>query len=194
MSEEYEVPSPHDHVLEHAAEHGRGDSFASTVAITTAILATVGALFAYMAGATQADAALFKNDAAIKKTEAADQWNFFQSKGNKQNLAELAVVLAPPDRQDKFKADAERYAKEKEPIKKQAEALEEQSNQFDERSEHEMHLHHKWAQATTLLQISIALSAIALLTRKKWLLSLVYTFTAIGTVVAGIAFYLTMAT
>ena len=32
-----------------------------------------------------------------------------------------------------------------------------------------MHLHHRWAQATTALQISIALAAIALLTRRKWL-------------------------
>ena len=32
-----------------------------------------------------------------------------------------------------------------------------------------MHQHHRWAQATTALQVSIALAAIALLTRKKWL-------------------------
>jgi hypothetical protein len=32
-----------------------------------------------------------------------------------------------------------------------------------------MHQHHRWAQATTVLQVSIALAAIALLTRKKWL-------------------------
>ena len=32
-----------------------------------------------------------------------------------------------------------------------------------------MHLHHRWAQATTALQVSIALAAIALLTKKKWL-------------------------
>ena len=31
-----------------------------------------------------------------------------------------------------------------------------------------MHLHHRWAQATAL-QVSIALAAMALLTRRKWL-------------------------
>src|SRR5260221_1685106 len=30
-------------------------------------------------------------------------------------------------------------------------------------------LHHRWAQATTALQVAIALAAIALLTKKKWL-------------------------
>jgi hypothetical protein len=36
-------------------------------------LATVGAVFSYVGGYTQANAALFKKDAVIKKTEAANQ-------------------------------------------------------------------------------------------------------------------------
>ena len=32
-----------------------------------------------------------------------------------------------------------------------------------------MHQHHRWAQTTTALQVAIALAAMALLTRKKWL-------------------------
>ena len=32
-----------------------------------------------------------------------------------------------------------------------------------------MHVHHRWAQAMTLIQIAIALAAITLLTRNKWL-------------------------
>jgi hypothetical protein len=32
-----------------------------------------------------------------------------------------------------------------------------------------MHVHHRWAQATTVLQVSIALAAIALLSRRRWL-------------------------
>jgi hypothetical protein len=38
---------------------------AGQLAVVTAILATVGAMFAYMGGSTQADAGLFKNDVAI---------------------------------------------------------------------------------------------------------------------------------
>jgi hypothetical protein len=33
----------------------------------------------------------------------------------------------------------------------------------------QLHQHHRWAQATTLLQVSIAMAAMALLTRRKWL-------------------------
>jgi len=50
-----------------------------------------------------------------------------------------------------------------------ARELEEQGKAFDEKSEQLMHQHHRWAEATTLLQVSIALAAIALLTRRRWL-------------------------
>ena len=43
------------------------------LAVVTAVLATVGAICSYMGGYTQANAGLFKNNAAIKKTEADNQ-------------------------------------------------------------------------------------------------------------------------
>ena len=89
MSEEFEVEGAHKRVIEDAIDHGAKDRFVNRLAVTTAILATIGAVFSYHAGATQADAMLYKNNAAIKKTEAANQWNYFQAKGSKQNLAEL---------------------------------------------------------------------------------------------------------
>ena len=64
------------------------------IAMFTAIIATSGAIFSYIAGSTQSNAGMFKNNAAITKTEAANQWNFFQSKSTKQSLAELAHDLA----------------------------------------------------------------------------------------------------
>jgi hypothetical protein len=36
--------------------------------------------FGYLGGATQNDAALFKNNAAIDKTQAANSWNYYQAK------------------------------------------------------------------------------------------------------------------
>jgi hypothetical protein len=105
MSEgSFHVHGPHDHELEHAA-HSR-DPFAGKIAVMTAIFATVGALFGYMGGATQNEALLYKNDAAIKKTEASDQWNFYQAKSGKQNLAELGAVLATGEPAEKFRAEA----------------------------------------------------------------------------------------
>jgi len=185
----FHVHGPHDHELEHAGQHAGKDRFAGTIAVMTAILATIGALFAYMGGATQANAGLYKNNAAIKKTEASNQWNYYQAKSNKQNLAELSVTLTSGEAQEKFKAAVERYKKEKEEIKAEADKLEAEAKASDERSNQEMHVHERWALATTLIQIAIALSAITLLTRKRWMLVGVYGASALG-LAAGVMGYL----
>ena len=175
----FHVHGPHDHELEHAAQaepHG----MAGRLAVATAIIATVGALFAYMGGLTQANAGLYKNDAAIKKTEASNQWNYYQAKSSKQNLAELAVELAPETRRSFYGNEIKRYKGEKDTIKGEAERLERESDDFNKRSDEQIHQHHRWAQATTALQISIALAAIALLTRSHRLQLGVYGLSAIG--------------
>jgi hypothetical protein len=188
MSEDaFHVHGPHDHQLEHAAEHGATDRFSGRIAVMTAILATVGAMFSYEGGATQANAQLAKNDAAIRKTEAANQWNYYQAKSNKQNLSEVAAVLVPADRQEGYRSEVARYKGEKAEIQKTAERLEAESKDFDAKSEALMHEHHRWAQATTFLQIAIALSAIALLTRRKWLQWGVYGVATAGAILGALA-------
>jgi len=183
----FHVHGPHDHELEHAAQgghaeagHGTTDGFAGRIAVTTAILATVGALFSYEGGATQANASLFKNNAAIKKTEASNQWNYYQAKSSKQNLAELGAVLVAGEKAEQFRAEVERYKKEKAEIQVAAQKLEDEAKDWDRRSDAEMHLHHRWAQATTALQIAIAMAAIALLTRRTWLQYAMYGVAGVG--------------
>jgi hypothetical protein len=184
----FHVHGPHDHEVEHVAHHG-GDNFTSRLAVLTAILSTIGALFGYMGGHAQNAALLYKNEAAIQKTSASNQWNYYQAKSNKQNLAELSVTLTSGEAQQKFKDAVERYKKEKEEIKAEADRLEDLAKEADHKSEAEMHVHERWALATTLLQIAIALSAITLLTRKRWLLVAVYGSTGLG-VAVGIMGYL----
>ena len=169
-SDGFHVHGPHDHALEHAAqgghandgEHGgHGDNMVNQIAMFTAVLATVGAIFSYMGGLTQANSTIAKNDAAIQKTAASNQWNYYQAK-------------------------VDRYEKEKADIKVRAEALEEKSHEFDEQSEADMHQHHRWAQATTVLQVAIALAAISLLTRKRWLEYAMFGTAGVG-VLVGVA-------
>ncbi|MEI7784962.1 MAG: DUF4337 domain-containing protein [Betaproteobacteria bacterium] len=189
MSEHgFHVHGPHDHEVEHVAQHG-GDAFTSKLAVLTAVLSTVGAIFGYMGGHSQNSALLFKNESSIQKTAASNQWNFYQAKSNKQNLAELSVVLTQGEAQQKFKQEVERYQAEKKDIKIEAEKLEAAATKANEKSELEMHVHERWAMATTLLQIAIALSAITLLTRKRWMLGGVYGATAAGLAV-GVMGYL----
>ena len=195
MSGGFHVHGPHDHAVEHVAQ-GHGDhgdhsegfsgDFSSKLAVMTAILSTVGALFSYQGGATQNDAMIYKNNAAIKKTEASNQWNYYQSKSSKQNLSELAMVLPGVDA-DKYKKEIARYKDEKEVIKKDAEKLEKEATEWNDKSDKQIHQHHRWAQAMTLIQVAIALAAITLLTRKKWLQTGVWITSAIGAVLAGMA-------
>jgi Domain of unknown function (DUF4337) len=184
---DFHVHGPHDHEVEHAVQHNTKSSASGLIAVITAILATLGALFSYMGGATQANAGLFKNNAAIKKTEASNQWNYYQAKSSKQNLAELAVVLAPEDKRAGYREEVTRYNREKADIKVAADKLEAEATTWDQRSDSEMHLHHRWAQATTALQIAIALAAMALLTGRKWLQYGMYGVAALGVLVGAAA-------
>ena len=88
MSDEYEVHGPHDHAVEHVGAghgaHADADPFASRMAVMTAILATIGAIYAYQSGTSENLALYYKNEAAIKKTEAANQWSYYQAKGEKE--------------------------------------------------------------------------------------------------------------
>lgn len=111
----FHVHGPHDHAVEHAAhgnDHG-DEGFSSRIAVVTAVLSTVGALFGYMAGATQNEAMLHKNSAAIQKTEASNHWNYYQAKSNKQNLAELAAALNADANKTRYEQEVTRYKTEK---------------------------------------------------------------------------------
>ena len=193
----FHVHGPHDHELEHATQHAAaqgeqhhgiaGGSMTNQIAMFTAVIATVGAIFSFMGGNTQANAGLYKNNAAIRKTEASNQWNYFQAKSTKQSLAEVSRDLAPADKQGYYQAKIDRYEKEKKDIQAGAEKIEAESKEWDQRSDARLHLHHRWAQATTALQVSIALAAIALMTKKKWLEMGMFAVAAIGLAIGGLA-------
>lgn len=191
----FHVHGPHDHELQHAAEHEaehaaaakKQRSITNEVAVFTAVIATVGAIFAYMGGLTQANAGLYKNNAGMKRTEAANQWNYYQAKSTKQALAEFARDLSPDDRKPALQEKAARYDKEKAEIQLAAQKLDKEADDWDHRSDAALHEHHRWAQATTALQVSIALAAIALLTRKRWLEWGMFGVAGLGLVIGGLA-------
>jgi Domain of unknown function (DUF4337) len=163
------VHGAHDHAVEHEAQKG---GLGQQVAIFSAVLATVGAIVSFLGGHTQNQALLHKNDAVLERAEASDQWNFYQAKSQKQNLAEIAATLATnPKDVEAYKAEAARYKKEKGEIEQQARVHEARYKEFNEKSEKALHPHHFLAISMTLLQIAIALASITVLTRKRWLLA-----------------------
>ena len=162
------VHGAHDHAVEHEAHKG---GLGQQVAIFSAILATVGAIVSFFGGHTQNNALLFKNDAVLARAEASDQWNFYQAKSMKQNLAELAASIATdPKRVEFYQSEARRYAAEKKDIETVAKSHEAKAREFGEKSEKALHPHHNLSISMTLLQIAIALASITVLTQKRWLL------------------------
>jgi len=177
------VHGAHDHAVEHEAHKG---GLGQQVAIFSAVLATVGAIVSFLGGHTQNEAILFKNDAVLERAEASDQWNYYQAKSQKQNLAEIAASLASdPKVAEKYNAEANRYKGEKADIEKVARDHEAKSKAFLEKSAHALHPHHFLSISMTLLQIAIALASITVLTQKRWLLTAA-AVAALGGAVLGI--------
>jgi hypothetical protein len=166
MAEEgFEVPQPHEKLVEEHAEH---DDLAQRIALVTAVLATIGAVFSYQSGANQNQAMFLKNEGIRLQAQASDQWAFFQSTSTKEHIAKVAAELVTDEAaKQKFLAEAAHEADKKEGIQKKAEALEKESEEKDKLSEEVLKPHERMALGMTLIQISVALASITVLTRRK---------------------------
>ena len=163
----FHVHGAHEHLV-HEAGH-TPNRLAQFVAIFTALMATLGAVVSYQSSDTLSEAMLLKNEAVLRKAQATDQWDFYQSKSMKGHLTELAADLAPADKKAKLLDQMQRYNQEKAEIKSQAEALEKQSVAANAASALAMEPHHRQAQAMTLIQIAISLASVTALTGQVWL-------------------------
>src|SRR5579863_9170434 len=167
--EEIEVPTEHLHetieeeVEEAVKKNERKGGMA--IAISTALMAVFAAMASLLAG-HHAD------EAVIEQIRASDKWAFFQAKGIKD---EILSFSNSPDKE----ARSARYKSEQAAIQKEAEASEEESH---------VHLAHHavLARAVTLFQISIAISAIAILTKKR-----ILWFASLGISLIGLFFFIT---
>jgi len=167
--EEIEVPTEklHETIEEKVEEaiNEKEKGWSMYVAISTALIAVLAAISALLAGH-------HSDEALISKISESDQWAYYQAKGIKSEIKNLAVSMGKAEA-----ADVEKYKKDQDEIKEKADKEEE---------EYQMHLrkHGLLSQAVTLFQIAIAISAIAILTRKKFLW-----YASMGLAVVGIYFF-----
>ncbi len=179
------IHAAHEHELEHQAQHGPG--LAQFISIFTALLATFGAIVGFYVANTLNESMRLKNEAVLKKAEASDQWNYYQAKGQKGNLAQLAGDLTTGDKAARYHKEVERYNTEKADIKTKAEGLEKLSEQANEQSAHLQHPLHFAELSMALLQIAIALASVTALTKKKWLFAVAGVAATGGVVMATMA-------
>jgi len=165
--EELEDPteSLHEHIHEsahHAQTQGK-DTWVIFVALTTAIIAVLSAITGLLA-------AYHSDEAMLKQLHASDQWSYYQAKGIKTDvlISETKMLKAfgkPVDTADVAKIKANKEEQKK--ISKEAKEAEEESHKH-------LESHDTLARSVTFFQISIAISAIAILVKKKlfWFVSL----------------------
>jgi type II secretory pathway pseudopilin PulG len=167
-------------------EH-EGGSFLKRIALTTAILAALAAIAALKAGATVNEALVLKTEATRLQAEASDQWTYYQAKGIKaavQAASRSAWAAVGKPAPPNFAEEEKRYKNEQIEISKQAREKEHERDLKSEEADHLLHSHHGFANAVALFQVSIALGAVAALTRNRlvWFGSMV-----VG--LCGIAFF-----
>ena len=181
------VHAPHEEMVAEIGNEGHGaGGLAQRVALTTAILATIGALFGYQSGKVSTEALMAKNDSISFQTLASDQWAFYQAKATREFLANNFALTTTDDKlREKYKADAERYAKEKEDVQKEATELVKKAHEKELESVANLAPHEHMALGTALMQVGVALAAVTLLTRKNWLYAGALLFAAAGIGVAS---------
>src|ERR1043166_2387283 len=168
MPEEQEVETENLRESIHEEMEREGGTFLKRIALTTAILAAFAAVAALQAGSTANEALALKTEATRLQAEASDKWAYFQAQGIKAAINEtarntwLAADKEPPP---EFAEKEKRYAGERVTLEKEARALEHERDDKLHEADHLLYTHHGFAYAVTLFQVSIALGAVAALTR-----------------------------
>jgi hypothetical protein len=149
----------------------RGGSFLRWISLTTALLAALAAIASLKAGATVNEALVLKTDATRLQAQASDQWAYYQAKGIKSAVTESAINTweaagrsAPP----RLAAESARYLAQQDSISRKATELEHQRDEKSREAEALLSQHQVYAPAVALLQIAIALGAIAALTGSRF--------------------------
>ncbi|MFI5181672.1 MAG: DUF4337 domain-containing protein [Thermoanaerobaculia bacterium] len=191
MPEEPEVETENLREAIHEEMEKEGGRLLRTIALTTALLAALAAIASLRAGATVNEALLLKTEATRLQAEASDQWAYYQAKGIKAAVQEASATpwsAAGKEPPAKFAEEQKRYKDEQAEIRKKAEEKEHERDAKEKEAEHLIHHHHGFASAVALFQVSIALGAVAALTKNRlvWFGSLA--LGAAGLVALGIAF------
>jgi hypothetical protein len=173
---------------ERAAEaHKEKDAFVSRVSILVAVLAVVTAATSSLENTETAGAITDSSRAVLAQDKATDQWNFFEAKSLKKNLYDVAASAGGPKAEDYAKKSAHE-AEGQDAAQDQAKEFEKKRDEALESSEKHEHRHHRLAIAATLLEIGIAISTVAIITRKHWPWAMSLTLGLAGAAIAISAF------
>ena len=173
----------HEHAehAEHAA-HAR-DPFIAKVSITVAVLAVMAASAGSLETVEGGRAITQSSEAVLAQDKATASWNEYQADSLKRHMYEIAQSsiggnggAKAEDYRTEIGKDREGQAKARE---KAEEAEKDRDARLRESAAHEER-HHWLTGAATLIEIGIALSTVAIITRRR-----TFWFTAMGLGVIG---------
>jgi hypothetical protein len=173
----------HEHA-EHAAHAAHeANPFISKVSITVAVLAVMAAAAGSLETVEGGRAITLSSEAVLAQDKATDAWNEYQADSLKRHMYEIAADAGGAHAQDYRKDIGEQRGDQD---KARAEAQEDEKDRdlrLRESAEHESR-HHWLTGAATLIEIGIALSTVAIITRRT-----PFWFGAMGLGAVGIALF-----
>jgi len=158
------------------------------LALTTIIFAVAATLSTFKGGG-------YSTRSVLSQEQASNKWSYFQSKGMKlylyetqKDVLELDLMKTPKNEKEivtayqqkiaEYTKSVKRYEQEKSDIKKEAEGFE---SMRDEAKKHS----NEFGMAVIFLQISILISSISALIKRKYLWQM-----AIGVGVVGLVYFI----
>ena len=160
-----EIAEAHEELAEMRSEQ-RGSKWLRYVGLSAAIFAVIAAVAALRSGA-------LINEAMIDQIKASDKWAEYQASREKEHLYIVAAAQLT-DLGSKNTARIREYNQQISKESSKERSLGAAARKLEEDSEVEVRRHHAFEYAVALLQVAIALGAVAALARFKpaWFISL----------------------
>jgi len=168
----------------HTAHGASADSFAQAVGILVGILGVLLAVVTILSHREH-------TAAVVHKTEANDQWAYYQAKKIRQHTAEIGAgvlaALATDSKKAeevgaKFSADATRYAAQAEDIQKDATRKDSQSVHAEDRAA-------RFDLGEGFLELGLVMTSLYFLAHRRFFVALGSIASVIGTVIGALGFF-----
>jgi hypothetical protein len=177
----------HEHIehAEHVAHEA--DPFISRIAITVAVLAVLAAVAGSLETLEGGRALAQTSEAVLAQDEATDTWNEFQADSIKKHIYTIAGQASGAVADDDRKT-AKQYADTQDVLRKKAKEKEAGRDRLLAESARHEDRHHWLTGSATLFEIGIAMSTVAIITKRHWLWFAAMGFGAVGLVLLAAAY------
>ena len=157
------------------------------VTITVAVLAVMAAAAGSMETVEGGLAITASSEAVLSQDKATDMWNEYQADSLKKHMYTIAADQGGPHEAE-FRKTAKEQTEKQNEIKKRATENEAERDRLTRESAGHEHRHHWLTGAATLIEIGIALSTVAIITRRRPFWYSAVGLGLVGLALAGMAF------